>query len=417
MRREVNGYMITSTTSSLGSTTSVTTTPAGSSTTTTISTLTTTTSPTATTTEPPQPTWHTVVPSTGVSMFSGIIVAGLSCPTISLCVAVGRPNLDLSTGNSEIFVSNNFGSSWSATQYDNQILTSVSCLSATTCIVVGNPYSKGVEYRTTDSGKTWQNLTLPSLFPDTVKIYCIYGSQTCYETAQANSEPANYNNFVGKSTDAGLSWEMTYQPAAHDNLTASDLSCLNVDDCMIVGSTATPTGIPGPGPGAPVNINNYEVYTTNGGVTWQSVQNMSNYGAASAVGCTSSGNRCWVTIEYPQYSNHPSSGVPASPQVEQVQFSASNALQSDMPVVSNADTSSGSQEDFYACTTTECLFPTHTSIDAVSATSQSSSSSITTNNLMSENSEIGACVENGPQCLILGATTNGTPQSVEESFS
>ncbi len=411
-----------STSTSLGTTDSSTTTSTNT-TTSTSNGSTTTIQSTSTTTEPPLPSWHNVVPSTGVSMFSNLAITGLSCPTLTFCVATAKPGAP-TVGNSVVYVSNNFGESWSTKQFSNQELSSLTCLSSTTCLVVGEAYlnskQSDVEYRTTDSGQNWQSIALSSSFFDASIIYCEYGTQVCLLFG-GNSSSNYSNSYLAKSTDGGLTWMSDIATGTMlAGIDVTGISCLDQSRCVIAGYSDIYSQ-PGPSPDwQPGSDYSYEAFTIDGGQTWTNNTNMGNYGTVYAVRCPTSGSTCWMIVAYPSdgSASGTSSWAPVSPVVEQIQFSATGVTVNDTPEVPSAVSGEGGVlGTFLACNASACLFPTESEIDSVTMTGQPSFSSVSANSLTNDNTVVGACVEDGPQCLILGTIRNGTPQNVEVAFS
>jgi len=263
---------------------------------------------------------------------------GVSCPTASVCIAVGLTTLV----SGLVVTSVDGGTTWSQQHVPTGVgpLNDVSCLSALTCIAVGNgqvvgtidggvswvPHplgqgpitgiacggahtcvavgtdtttntfcASGMAYTTTDSGKSWNATKLGCFTPS--GISCPLAS-FCEVIGQQTSGGAQFGQVMG-TVDAGLHWEVQYKLIGGvTNL--GGISCPTANVCTVVGgSLKTPI-----------------LGTSDGGKTWAAQASPPPPAALEAVGCantqscqavasnyaltTANGGQTWGTQVPPQ---------------------------------------------------------------------------------------------------------------------
>jgi photosystem II stability/assembly factor-like uncharacterized protein len=178
----------------------------------------------------------------------------MSCPSITVCFAVGDQGTILSTING--------GTTWTPqTPYSNTFLTGVSCPSTTTCFAVGatldgeGGFARSIVLVTTDGGSTW--------FPQSFSTaYYLAGvscpsATTCYAVGNSNIQVPwpPYAVILG-TTDAGSTWTV------QTSITGTSLysvSCPSTSTCFAVGGTSDSTTFARQG---------VILATTNGGSVW-----------------------------------------------------------------------------------------------------------------------------------------------------
>jgi photosystem II stability/assembly factor-like uncharacterized protein len=226
-------------------------------------------------------TWtvQTVAPTVGL--------LGISCPTATVCVAVGRavPNQGVA------YSTTNGGVTWTALTLPvgTRSIYGISCPSATTCFAVGGTFTGGFILKTTDGGATWDRQAAPAgqdflsgiSCPSTSNCVAVVGvdvvtdksvlittdggstwtsiatptgsaggSVSCPSTANCVTESGDV------STDGGSTWTKGTVPTTSTAPTA--VSCGSISDCVIVSA-----GSPAPG---------QAFYSQDGGASWAAGQ-------------------------------------------------------------------------------------------------------------------------------------------------
>ncbi len=177
----------------------------------------------------------------------------VSCPTATSCIAVGATaSISSSSGISfepYAVLTDNAGETWttlSMPRAPGVILTSVSCVAASTCVVGGIPgvlslASAPALFYTTDSGATWSSSALPQGFEDLGGISCVYATTTCFAVGMRSLGQSE----VITSSNSGATWQQTVaQPAfgvmsAYMPVLSGDaISCVSQAACTFVGVKA-----------------------------------------------------------------------------------------------------------------------------------------------------------------------------------
>ena len=180
----------------------------------------------------------------------GTYFTGVSCPTGKFCAAVGAYR-DAS-GNQFPFAATWNGTTWVATPAPNPSgytiseLNRVSCTSATACVAVGaqgpsNPTALAEVW----NGTTWtiQDPTFGSGFTDSS-----FGGVSCQTATSCTAVGSVYSTAAKRTFAVAQTWNGTtwtdqgaLVPSGSKYNYLNDVSCLGVDYCMAVGSTATST--------------------------------------------------------------------------------------------------------------------------------------------------------------------------------
>ncbi|MGH9078060.1 MAG: WD40/YVTN/BNR-like repeat-containing protein [Acidimicrobiales bacterium] len=171
---------------------------------------------------------------------AGIDLAGVSCPAVADCTAVGAT----ATGPAIVSTTDG-GAVWApqAPPAGTYALGSVSCPSVTTCTAVGESVAggqgvvalSGVVVATTDGGATWVAQTLPS---DTLGV----GSVSCSSSADCTAVGLTRLG-VGQilaSDDGGATWIVQVSPT--DLIVLYGVSC-GPGGCVTVGTGGSLRGV------------------------------------------------------------------------------------------------------------------------------------------------------------------------------
>lgn len=194
----------------------------------------------------------------------------VTCQSSRDCVAVGQ---------GATVTSSDGGSTWTthAIPTPNTTLLGVSCPSASTCVSVGvspgndGPYGGQLLF-SSDSGVTWNVPTLP-------KDVGALGSVDCPSSSFCVAVGAQ----ILVSNDGGQSWSQQFVDGGTGVLRS--VSCSSASDCVAIG--ANPLGATAPASAA------FEVVTTDGGTTWNSVATPAGSWTLNAISC-SNGVDCTV---------------------------------------------------------------------------------------------------------------------------
>lgn len=183
------------------------------------------------------PAWRT---QTGYPLGAGNLDS-VSCPTATLCVAVGATDT-----NGTIVRSTTGGAHWWNTNVpesaDNGTLPGVACPSATECIATINTFAGGGTpgqfLVSNDGGQAWRTVTGPPKQYGLGGIACPT-TRLCYATSAAGGPHGSIVPGIVVSNDGGASWYN--QPVAGANeLIGSNLqgiACASVSTCIALGTT------------------------------------------------------------------------------------------------------------------------------------------------------------------------------------
>jgi hypothetical protein len=187
-------------------------------------------------------------------------LAGVSCPSISVCLAVGA---SAPTGASlpgmDVIYSKDGGSSWTtATSPGTGELSGISCPNSRDCVAVGS--STGVAgppegLFTTDGGAAWTSATLPHGIGYLLTVTCPSSSECIAVGTRGNPVGNDVPPAAIYSLDGGRSWSTGKLPGTKAS-SVNAVACSTATRCVAVGSSGGPRNT------ATTN------YTDNGGRTW-----------------------------------------------------------------------------------------------------------------------------------------------------
>ncbi len=152
-------------------------------------------------------------------------LTGVSCPSSSLCVAVGYAN-GKSIGQ-EGLVEKWSGDKWSVQPSSNTVedvvLDSVSCGTTTDCVAVGTATNLQTPFAEEKMGKTWKAISPPKV---SETVSCI-GRSLCFDGGENDMDRWD-----------GRSWSNERVPTGHRNGHFMSISCVSKRDCQaIVGAS------------------------------------------------------------------------------------------------------------------------------------------------------------------------------------
>lgn len=213
--------------------------------------------------------WSQQVLATNFTLSSA---TGLSCNG-DTCVAAGAATDDDGIQKPEIYVSTNFGNSWSLqtlnlpTQTTAGLLLGVACVD-NICNAVGSYTNTDANDRigiatSLNSGSTWSQQTLsllPSFVSETLAGISCSGS-TCVAVGYGIDNTSTAYEISAVSTNSGSSWtqQSLSLPAGYTNATLNGVACES-SRCIAAGTFST-TGI----------NNQFGIaISTNSGSTWSS---------------------------------------------------------------------------------------------------------------------------------------------------
>jgi hypothetical protein len=189
-------------------------------------------------------------PSTGYNDLNGI-----SCPSVSDCVAVGQYD-DNGSGDDAALVQSWNGSSWSNAEEgvnpggNGDELEGSSCISQTNCTAVGE-YDSGSDMETlieTWNGSSWSSVPSPNPNPssDSSVLYGVSCTSSTFCVAVGDYESSGVTDTLIETWN-GTSWSMVSSP--DDSSTVNSLeavSCTSSTFCVAVGYEDYPTPEPTP---------------------------------------------------------------------------------------------------------------------------------------------------------------------------
>jgi photosystem II stability/assembly factor-like uncharacterized protein len=159
----------------------------------------------------------------GIGAFDSV-----TCPSASLCVAVGGD----SSLSAVVASSNDNGNSWntSTVPAGTPEMKSVSCSSASECVAVGS----GVAITSSDGGATWSAHSIPTDNTGLLSVSCPSGSETCVAVGVIPNDGGPLNGVIVTSNDGGATWSA---PTTKFPLGAiGGVSCSSSTFCVAVGA-------------------------------------------------------------------------------------------------------------------------------------------------------------------------------------
>lgn len=173
----------------------------------------------------------------------GDIITSLSCPSATVCFGIGNHSRSSTTQDGSILATTNGGVSWT-TQVSSVAalasagstnLSSITCITTTTCFAVGG-YNPGIVLQTTNGGSTWSAVSNPSTYflkgitCLTITICVMVGGE--YSGAAVGS--------IYSTSDGGQTWTSreSHLPQYLEAVTCSTATaCTAVGDGGVVTST------------------------------------------------------------------------------------------------------------------------------------------------------------------------------------
>jgi len=169
-------------------------------------------------------TWQSATLPNGVTGLGAV-----SCPTTTLCLAVGSTVLQSTDG----------GQTWAVVGVAGGFtggLRAISCADADNCIAVASnplgetdPNAAGTGIVTTDGGDTWSPITLPAGTAAVQSVTCTADGCSAAGAGPTSSAPSF---MVGTST-SGATWTSQQAPSGMSEVTA--MTCADAQDCVAVG--------------------------------------------------------------------------------------------------------------------------------------------------------------------------------------
>jgi len=252
-------------------------------------------------------TW-TAQPVQSVGGSPAPALTGISCPKVTVCMAVGSTGADPGTG--VVLTTDDGGSTWTAvtSPTGTVAVTSVQCSSAAKCSVLASDGTSIFTSSTVNFGRTWvQEGTLPAGLGGALDLWCGAGAgagaaaATCLVAGYTPTTAGHGQGTVALSTDDGSTWTAATVPAGVGLLQAAD--CLTATRCLAVGTTSNTVSDVVPAKGL-------VLASADGGHTWttstvsasQPIDDIFAIDCPSATGCAMSGT---------QWSGSPANGTGA----------------------------------------------------------------------------------------------------------
>jgi len=223
-------------------------------------------------------TWSAMTYSSASS-----VVMGMSCVSATTCMTLSSPT---GSGNSvsdpfDAYITTNGGTSWtfrshlpSWVGYVND--SSLTCLSATSCILVGATASKSPFLLTsTDGMATWTSASLGSVNDATGQLKSVSCAGTHCVAAGYTVTSTDLNALAVSSNDSGATWSRV---TGLSSGALFSVSCATAASCLAVGYAKVGNGY------QPI------VYGTSNGSTWTLRSQGTKGGVWMSVQCTSATN-------------------------------------------------------------------------------------------------------------------------------
>jgi hypothetical protein len=170
------------------------------------------------------------------SLTGGGSLDGVSCPSASLCIAVGNFNND-----------NNLAEEWNGTKWSEQtipagqdLLSSVSCPSTTYCVAVGSTFVDK-PYALIWDGSTWKSVSIPAPANELSGLAAIscFSSSAC--TATGSGLASSGQNVLVERWN-GTKWAIQTAPNRGTESQLAAVSCPSATSCTAIGNSGGPTG-------------------------------------------------------------------------------------------------------------------------------------------------------------------------------
>ena len=212
---------------------------------------------------------------------------GVSCPTVTRCVAVGT-----ATGSTQsqyipgATATVNGGASWTKGTLKGgpNRITDVSCATTKRCVAVGSTGSEPGAYTagvatTNNGGLSWTGKLLAGTVGELSSISCP-STTRCVAVGGNIAASGAFSPIVLVSSDRGASWKPGTLPAGTGLL--ADASCPSTNFCLAVGTSLTDS-TNGPAPAGKIDV----IYSKDGGSRWTAAASPGT-GGLNAVSCATS---------------------------------------------------------------------------------------------------------------------------------
>src|ERR1700693_5411762 len=225
-------------------------------------------------------------------------LSGVSCPTVTRCMAVGSNGASL-PGSGVVVTTTNAGSTWSpATSPTNALaVTSVACTASSSCTAIVTDgtltwsahsddfaqswHQEGGVALSTDGGHTWALASVPVGMGLMQSTACLSALQ-CVVAGTTNTTVSDVVPAKGqllRSADGGHSWQASALPVPVDDVFG--VACPTATQCAMVGTKWI--GLPAVATGAVAQ-------SVNGGVTFRASTAAYTPISLTALSCPTSSN-------------------------------------------------------------------------------------------------------------------------------
>jgi photosystem II stability/assembly factor-like uncharacterized protein len=186
-------------------------------------------------------------------------LSGVSCPTVSSCMAVGSTGAVPGAGI--VLVTHDRGATWTpATAPSGSfVLTSVLCSSLSDCTAITSDGTNTWSARSVDFGLSWTKQgNLPPGFSNPRDLWC-GATGTCLVAGYTPTSTGHGQAAIALSDDGGQTWIAATVPPNLGVL--QDAACATPTSCLAVGTTSTTVSDVVPATGQ-------QLVSADGGHTW-----------------------------------------------------------------------------------------------------------------------------------------------------
>jgi hypothetical protein len=163
---------------------------------------------------------------------------GISCPTLTECMAVGS-NGSTQQGVGVVVTTSDAGAVWNPASAPAGALTvkSVLCESPANCLAIVSDGSQLWSAQSTNFGQTWQRLgNLPGSFVGGADLSCVAGG-ACLVAGYVPTTAGHGQGAVALSGNAGQTWALTAVPSGTGILLSA--ACPRASTCLAAGTKST----------------------------------------------------------------------------------------------------------------------------------------------------------------------------------
>lgn len=206
-------------------------------------------------------------------------LSGVSCPTVTNCLAVGSNGLSV-PGSGVVVATNDGGKTWNPVAAPTGALTlmTVTCASVSSCVALVSDGTLVWSATSADFGQTWQQQgNMPSLFVAGDDISCS-AAGVCLVAGYVPTGTGQGEGAMALSTDDGHTWLLASVPNGVGVLRG--VTCVTATDCLAAGTTATTVSDVVPAHGELLD-------STDGGHTWTPATTPPPVGDVYGVECPS----------------------------------------------------------------------------------------------------------------------------------